>query len=58
LANSGGLYRLLFTAYFLLSEDDFDQPVEKFERNDNKIILFGRLIPGVRRLISLPVGLE
>ena len=47
-----------YGSYLLMSEDDFDRALEKFEGNGKKIVLLGRLIPGARSLISLPAGLE
>ena len=41
----------------LLSVEDFDRPVEFFERHGETAIFFGRMVPIVRSLISIPAGL-
>jgi len=42
--------------YFLLKEGDLDRAEGWFERHSNKAVLLGRLVPGVRSVISLPAG--
>lgn len=44
--------------YFLLSEDDYDQAMNKFDKHGTKMVLIGRLMPAIRSLISLPAGLN
>lgn len=44
--------------WFLVSEQDLDRAMSFFDRYGGAIILFGRLIPGVRSLISLPAGMQ
>ena len=44
--------------YFLLSEDDFNQAMDKFDRHGPIMVLVGRLMPAIRSLISLPAGLN
>jgi membrane protein DedA with SNARE-associated domain len=43
--------------WLTLSPNDLDNSVEWFRRNGWKAILLGRLVPGVRTLISIPAGL-
>ncbi|MGC9347441.1 MAG: DedA family protein [Anaerolineae bacterium] len=43
--------------WFLLSEDDFDVALEWFDRYGDYVIFFGRMVPIVRSLISVPAGL-
>lgn len=45
--------RLLF-----LSEDDLDLALQYFERHGQAVIFFGRLIPIIRSLISIPAGMS
>lgn len=47
-----------FGKWFLLSEDDFDVALSWFERYDEVVIFFGRMVPIVRSLISVPAGLS
>jgi membrane protein DedA with SNARE-associated domain len=42
----------------LLDEGDVDRGVEWFERHGGKAVFFGRIIPLVRSVISLPAGIE
>lgn len=42
--------------YLLLREDDLDRAHGWFERHGTAAVLVGRLVPGVRSLISLPAG--
>lgn len=41
----------------LLNENKFHHAEEFFNKHGNSAIFFGRLIPGVRHLISIPAGL-
>jgi membrane protein DedA with SNARE-associated domain len=40
----------------LLEREDFEKAARWFRRHGRRSIFFGRLIPGVRSLISLPAG--
>lgn len=42
----------------LVDRDDFDKATEWFRRHGKSAVFFGRLVPGVRSLISLPAGAE
>ncbi|MEY2849051.1 MAG: hypothetical protein RI885_1718 [Actinomycetota bacterium] len=42
----------------LVDRDDFEKAAGWFSRHGRSAIFFGRLIPGVRSLISLPAGAE
>lgn len=44
--------------FFLLSEDDYDQAMSKFDKHGSKMVFVGRLMPAIRSLISLPAGLN
>ena len=46
-----------FGKWFLLSEDDLDVALNWFARFDEVVIFFGRMVPIVRSLISVPAGL-
>ena len=46
-----------FGKWFLLSEDDFDVALSWFDKYDEYVIFFGRMVPIVRSLISVPAGL-
>jgi membrane protein DedA with SNARE-associated domain len=46
-----------FGKWFLLSEDDFDVALAWFDKYDEYVIFFGRMVPIVRSLISVPAGL-
>jgi membrane protein DedA with SNARE-associated domain len=43
--------------WLLLSEEDFDTALEWFNRYGETVIFFGRMVPIVRSLISIPAGL-
>lgn len=43
--------------WLTLSEADFDRARDWFHRHGNWAVLIGRMIPGVRTLISVPAGL-
>lgn len=43
--------------WMMLSEDDFDRALEWFDRYGEKVIFFGRMVPIVRSLISVPAGI-
>lgn len=40
----------------LVDEDDFDRAEGWFRRHGRSAVLFGRMVPGVRSLVSLPAG--
>ncbi len=42
----------------LLERDDLEQAADWFHRHGRTSVFFGRLIPGVRSLISLPAGAD
>jgi membrane protein DedA with SNARE-associated domain len=42
----------------LVDADDFEKAASWFRRHGRTAVLFGRLVPGVRSLISLPAGSE
>jgi membrane protein DedA with SNARE-associated domain len=44
--------------WITVSSQDIDKATRWFSRYGNKAVLFGRLVPGVRTLISLPAGLS
>ena len=43
--------------WLLLSSDDIRQADDWFDRHGPKIVFFGRLLPGVRSLLSIPAGM-
>ena len=44
--------------WITVSSRDIDKATRWFNRYGNKAVFFGRLVPGVRTLISLPAGLS
>jgi membrane protein DedA with SNARE-associated domain len=44
--------------FFLLSEDDLDRALSFFQRFGPPVVFFGRLIPIIRSLISIPAGMN
>jgi len=44
-------------AWLTLSPHDMDLAMDWFERHESMAVLFGRMVPGVRTLISVPAGL-
>jgi membrane protein DedA with SNARE-associated domain len=42
----------------LMDEEDLDRARGWFDRHDRSSVLIGRLVPGVRSLISLPAGFQ
>ena len=48
--------RRFMLAVPLIDEDDVDRADAWFARNGDKAVLLGRLIPGIRSLVSLPAG--
>lgn len=54
-----GVRRLLdrYGRYLLLEQDDFDRALAWFQRYGAPVVFFGRCVPIVRTLISVPAGL-
>lgn len=48
--------RRIFAAMPLVEAEDFDQTVAWFERHGTWGVFLGRMVPGVRSLISIPAG--
>jgi len=51
--------RLFFRRYgrwLLVSEEDFDRVLSRFNCHDRSVVFWARLMPGVRSLISIPAG--
>ncbi len=46
-----------FGKWFLLTEADFDTALNWFERYGEFVIFFGRMVPIVRSLVSIPAGI-
>jgi membrane protein DedA with SNARE-associated domain len=44
--------------YLLMSEEDFDKALNSFNKHGQVMVFVGRLMPGIRSLISLPAGLD
>lgn len=44
--------------YFFLEKTDLQKALGRFEKNGEKIVFLGRLIPGIRSLISIPAGIK
>jgi membrane protein DedA with SNARE-associated domain len=44
--------------FFFLSEGDIDRAMAFFDKHGQLVVLFGRLIPIIRSLISLPAGMN
>ncbi|MGP5305706.1 DedA family protein [Brachybacterium alimentarium] len=49
--------RTIFLTLPLLHVSDYDKTVAFMDKHGNKAIFFGRMVPGVRSLISIPAGL-
>jgi membrane protein DedA with SNARE-associated domain len=43
--------------WLTIGADDIDKALDAFRRHGRKTVLFGRLVPAVRTLISVPAGL-
>ncbi len=41
-----------------ISSDDIEKSVQWFQKHGVKAVLFGRLVPGIRTLISIPAGIS
>jgi membrane protein DedA with SNARE-associated domain len=46
-----------FGRYAMLTTDDFDKSLEWFDKYDDWVIFFSRMVPIVRSLISIPAGI-
>lgn len=46
-----------YGVWLTLSRDDINRAVDWFDRHDKAAVFFGRMVPGVRTLISVPAGL-
>ena len=46
-----------FGKWFLLTEEDFDTALAWFDRYGEFVIFFGRMVPIVRSLVSIPAGI-
>jgi membrane protein DedA with SNARE-associated domain len=46
-----------FGRWLLLSEEDFDKALSWFHRYGEPVIFFGRMVPIVRSLVSIPAGI-
>ncbi|MFZ3193460.1 MAG: DedA family protein [Moraxellaceae bacterium] len=44
--------------WLLVSSDDIRKADDWFDRHGNKIVFFGRLIPAIRSLLSIPAGMS
>lgn len=44
--------------YALIYTNDLDVSLSWFERHGKKAVLFGRLLPGIRSLVSIPAGIS
>ena len=50
-----GLYR--YVKYAKIKESSLDKAYKWFEKYGDKSVIFGRLIPGIRELVSIPAGI-
>ena len=57
-AREAGVRQLIaaYGKYFFISETDLDRGAALFERYGEAVIFFGRLIPIIRSIISVPAG--
>jgi len=44
--------------WIFVPEDDLDKSIEMFEQKGNIIVFFGRMIPGIRSVLSIPAGIS
>ena len=59
IARFGGRKLVLrFGKVLRVKEEDLDRADEWFDRHGAPIVLFGRLVPGARSLVSIPAGLS
>ncbi|MFZ3580993.1 DedA family protein [Loktanella sp. DJP18] len=47
-----------YGVWLTLSQDDIRRAIDWFDRHDKAATFFGRMIPGVRTLISVPAGIS
>lgn len=47
-----------FGKYLFIKKEDVEKALEWFERYGHRIVFFGRMIPAVRSLISIPAGMS
>ncbi|MGH3664732.1 MAG: DedA family protein [Egibacteraceae bacterium] len=53
----GGRSALLrFHHVLRMTEEDLDRADDWFDRHGSKVVFFGRMVPGVRSLVSVPAG--
>lgn len=45
-------------AWLALSGEDIQKAIDWFDRHGHKAVLFGRLVPAIRSLISIPAGIS
>jgi len=50
-----GLYR--YVKYAKIKESSLEKAYKWFEKYGDKSVIFGRLIPGIRELVSIPAGI-
>jgi len=53
--------RMLITRYVkyaMLTTDDLDKSLEWFKKYGDRVVFFGRMVPIVRSLISIPAGID
>ena len=48
----------LYGKYLFIKTTDVETSLEWFEKHGHKIVFFGRMIPAVRSLISIPAGMS
>ena len=49
--------RVIFIKLPLIHVEDYDKTVAFMDKHGHKAIFFGRMVPGIRSLISIPAGL-
>ena len=49
---------LKFGKYIGIREKEIDKAKQWFDKNGTKAVFFGRLAPGIRKVISIPAGIE
>ncbi len=48
---------LRFGRVLRVSDESLDRADARFDRHDGKLVLFGRMVPGVRSVVSIPAGM-
>lgn len=58
--NHDHLFRLIdrYGKYLFLKSDDIQKSLHWFEHYGHRIVFFGRMIPAIRSLISIPAGMS